>query len=159
MPKGSCTWKANSFSSPPANEVCEGYVFTPVCQSFYSQGGLSHCMLRYPLPTQGPEAGTPQEQTPLAQCMLGDTGNKRAVRILLECNIVFFEFCYCPIFSWILCEPIWKRCRCHFCFRANINECKPKIEIAFSWLFREFNVLLTLSGGKDNQICAFDFVF
>ena len=26
---------------PPANrEVCEGYVFTPVCQSFYSQGGL-----------------------------------------------------------------------------------------------------------------------
>ena len=24
---------------PPANEVCEGYVFTPVCQSFCSQGG------------------------------------------------------------------------------------------------------------------------
>ena len=23
----------------PANEVCEGYVFTPVCQSFCSQGG------------------------------------------------------------------------------------------------------------------------
>ena len=23
---------------PPANEVCEGYVFTPVCQSFCSQG-------------------------------------------------------------------------------------------------------------------------
>ena len=22
----------------PANEVCEGYVFTPVCQSFFSQG-------------------------------------------------------------------------------------------------------------------------
>ena len=40
-----------------------------------------------------PEADTPQEQTspgskhppPSAQCMLGDTGNKRAVRILLEC--------------------------------------------------------------------------
>ena len=24
---------------PPTNEVCEGYVFTPVCQSFCSQGG------------------------------------------------------------------------------------------------------------------------
>ena len=24
---------------PPSNEVCEGYVFTPVCQSFRSQGG------------------------------------------------------------------------------------------------------------------------
>ena len=25
---------------PSANEVCEGCVFTPVCQSFYSQGGV-----------------------------------------------------------------------------------------------------------------------
>ena len=25
----------------PANEVCEGYVFTPVCQSFCSPGGVS----------------------------------------------------------------------------------------------------------------------
>ena len=25
---------------PPANEVCEGYVFTPVCQSFCSPGGM-----------------------------------------------------------------------------------------------------------------------
>ena len=29
----------NSIFLPPANEVCEGYVFTPVCQSFCSQGG------------------------------------------------------------------------------------------------------------------------
>ena len=31
---------------PPVNEVCEGYVFTPVCQSFCSRGGgvcLSVC--------------------------------------------------------------------------------------------------------------------
>ena len=27
-----------------------------------------------------------------AQCMLGDTGNKRAVRILLECNLFHFIF-------------------------------------------------------------------
>ena len=29
---------------PPANEVCEGYVFTPVCQAFCSQGGGA-CMV------------------------------------------------------------------------------------------------------------------
>ena len=28
------------FLLPPANKGCEGYVFTPVCQSFCSQGGL-----------------------------------------------------------------------------------------------------------------------
>ena len=57
-------------------------------------------------PPQGLEAGTPspdqrqarsdQRQAPPpgadtphpVQCMLGDTGNKRAVRILLECNLV-----------------------------------------------------------------------
>ena len=32
-------------SLPPTNEVCEGYVFTPVCQSFCSQGwGMCGCM-------------------------------------------------------------------------------------------------------------------
>ena len=37
---------------PPANEVCKGYVFTPVCQSFCSQGGG--------VPGQvHPRAGTP----------------------------------------------------------------------------------------------------
>ena len=35
---------------------------------------------------------SPWEQTPPAQCMLGDTGNKRAVRILLECILVVTEF-------------------------------------------------------------------
>ena len=28
---------------PPANEVCECYVFTPVCQSFCSQRGMRGC--------------------------------------------------------------------------------------------------------------------
>ena len=37
---------------PPANEVCDGYVFTPVCQSFCSQGGLPHCMLGCTPPDQ-----------------------------------------------------------------------------------------------------------
>ena len=33
---------------PPANEVCEGSVFTPVCQSFCSQftgGGIPACIV------------------------------------------------------------------------------------------------------------------
>ena len=34
------SWKMiPTFFLPPANEVCEGYVFTPVCQSFCSWGG------------------------------------------------------------------------------------------------------------------------
>ena len=37
---------------------------------------------------------TPQEDTPLEQCMLGDTGNMRAVRILLECILVMSKFWY-----------------------------------------------------------------
>ena len=43
---------------PPTNEVCKGYVFTPVCQSFCSWGGgcLPQCMLGYT--PSGPEADT-----------------------------------------------------------------------------------------------------
>ena len=41
-------------------------------------------------PPAGPEAGTP----PPVQCMLGDAGNKRAVRILLECNLVLYRMFY-----------------------------------------------------------------
>ena len=107
------TWMARYL--PPANEV-----FTPVCQSFCSQGGgVSASLLarihlppdqrqvppqtrcRYPPPR--PEASTlpgtrgryppiPEAGTPPAQCMLGDTGNKRAVRILLECNLVVEKY-------------------------------------------------------------------
>ena len=33
----------------------------------------------------------PQDQVPPEQCMLGDTGNKRVVRILLECILVIFS--------------------------------------------------------------------
>ena len=35
----------------------------------------------------------PQEQAPPAQCMLGDTANNRAVRILLECILVNKNVC------------------------------------------------------------------
>ena len=107
---------------PPANEVCEGYVFTPVCQSFCSQGGVPGQVppwdqvsprpgtppgTRYtPLGTRytpsGPDTPPRTRYTPLGpgtprwdqvhplpkQCMLGDTGNKWAVSILLECILV-----------------------------------------------------------------------
>ena len=44
------------------------------------------------LPEQTPlEQTPPGADTPLTQCMLGDTGNKRAVRILLECILVIFR--------------------------------------------------------------------
>ena len=33
---------------PPTNEVCEGYVFTPVCQSFCSQEGAG-CISQHAL--------------------------------------------------------------------------------------------------------------
>ena len=94
---------------PPANEVCEGYVFTRVCHSAHKGECLPQCMLGC-TPPSGPEAGTPwdQRQTPLdqrqttppgpeagtsrEQCMLGDTGNKWAVRILLDCILVPTSF-------------------------------------------------------------------
>ena len=42
----------------------------------------------YPLPDQVP----PRDQVhPQKQCMLGDTGNKRVVRILLECILVLVK--------------------------------------------------------------------
>ena len=108
---------------PPANEVCEGYVFTPVCQSFCSQGGcLPQCMLGYtpldqrqtppmtrdrpPHRSRPPPSGTrgrpPWEQPPRDQRQMprpppsqwmGDTSNKRAVRILLECILVTLAHC------------------------------------------------------------------
>ena len=51
-------------------------------------GGLTQCMLGYHSPPQG--AGTPPSRHLPAQCMLGDTANKRAVCILLECSLVAF---------------------------------------------------------------------
>ena len=84
-----CNW--NGFLLPPANEVCDGYVFTRVCQSFCSWGGWgvsasvhdgthTHC----PLGSRHPPGGRPPQEAD----MLGDTGNKRAVRILLEYTLV-----------------------------------------------------------------------
>ena len=60
---------------PPATKLGQGNIFRSVCQEFCPQGG-------------GVWADPPPSRYPREQCMLGDTGNKRAVRILLECRLV-----------------------------------------------------------------------
>ena len=77
-------------------------IFTPVCHSVH-RGGVPQCMLGYhppPRPATPPGADIPpgtrhppwSRHTPQEQSMLGDTVNERAVRILLECNLVSDKF-------------------------------------------------------------------
>ena len=47
--------------------------------------------VQHPRPVT-PPACTPPGRSPREHCMLGDTGNKRVVRILLEYILVVFEF-------------------------------------------------------------------
>ena len=107
---------------PPANEVWSKVIFSVVCvkNSVHRGVCLSACWdttppwqgrtplaRRPPLarqippgkadpPWQGDSPGKgrpPWQGRPPAQCMLGDTVNKRAVCILLECNLVFGFVC------------------------------------------------------------------
>ena len=86
-----------------------------------------HAGIHPPLPL-GPEAGTPRTRHPPGadppdqrqappfppplppeQCMRGDTGNKQAVRILLECNLVVHIFCpnvKCNVALYVECCQI-----------------------------------------------------
>ena len=84
------------------------YKFSQACVILFTGGGvcLSACW-DTTHPADPPRADTPREQTPPwsrhppgadthlgadpppAQSMLGDTVNARALRILLECNLVF----------------------------------------------------------------------
>ena len=77
----------------------QGNIFSSVCQEFCPQGGSASVHAGIPPPCQGDppykadppplaRRPPPASQTPPAQCMLGDTVNKRAVCILLECNLV-----------------------------------------------------------------------
>ena len=72
----------------------------------------------YPPGRYTPWAGTPPGQvhplplgrdTPKEQCMFGDTGNKRVVRILLECILVFI--CVWSRDTYDKREIIWSRFR------------------------------------------------
>ena len=101
---------------PPIKKVCDGYVFTGVCpqgwglcpggQEFCPQGGSTsvhagiphHPGKAHPLARTPPLAMRPPltRRVPLAKRpMLRDTVNKRAVCILLECNLVVCIFFGC----------------------------------------------------------------
>ena len=75
----------DTINTARTDEVCEGYIFTPVCQSFCSQGGL--CV-------RG--GGCPGGLCPVWGFSVGGVsvretppyGNEQAVRILLECILV-----------------------------------------------------------------------
>ena len=98
---------------PPANEVGAKLCFYTF-PWFCSQGGLPQCILRYTprktppsmthTPTKTP--GRPPRKTPpchhCEQCMVGDTGNKQAVRILLKCILItLIYFVFSPTSVWI----------------------------------------------------------
>ena len=67
-------------------------VFLHVSVILSTGGGLPQCMLGYHPPGAGttppPEQIPPRSRHPPEQCMLGDTANRREVRILLECILV-----------------------------------------------------------------------
>ena len=75
---------------PPPTKLGQGYVFTGMCDSVHGGGVcLSACWDTTPQSRHPPGADTPpRSRHPPLQSMLGDTVNARAVRILLECNLV-----------------------------------------------------------------------
>ena len=100
---------------PPATKLGQGYVFTGVCDSVHRGGVcISACWdTTTPLGADPPRSRHPPgirhppgaDTSPPAQSMLGDTVNTRAVRILLECNLVPIAcnfqngFCFCSTLS------------------------------------------------------------
>ena len=89
---------------PPATKLGQGYVFTGVCHSV-NKGGRVPDQVPTPRTRSTPRTRytTPWDQVrPLAQSMLGDMVNARAVRILLECNLVSIAF----IFKYSCSKPV-----------------------------------------------------
>ena len=76
------------------NQVGGKVMFLHVSVILFIGGCLSHCMLGYIPP--GTRGSPPRSRLPPPQrSMLGDMGNKRAIRILLECNLA--TFCHCVV--------------------------------------------------------------
>ena len=72
--------------------------------------GQVHPQQVHPLGRYTPWAGTPPGPgTPPEQCMLGDTGNKQAVRILLECILV--GICFSFILNALMVYSHWPELR------------------------------------------------
>ena len=83
---------------PPATKLGQGYVFTGICHSVNRGEYLTRYtpwdQVHPPRTRYTPRPGTPPRTryTPPAQSMLADMVNARAVRILLECNLVLQDF-------------------------------------------------------------------
>ena len=105
-------------SLPPANEVCEGYVFTPVCHSVHR--GLvcpSACWYtppqtrgRHPPWSRPPRADTPCEQTTPPHMHAGSIFNKLGDHMgnLLRCDVVVLIPHYCCD-RWNACFEIARK--------------------------------------------------
>ena len=101
-------WRRQAIITARKRSLGQGNIFTPVCHSVHG-GGLPQCMMGYHPPTRHPPRpgtppgpGPPRTRHPPAQSMLGDTVNARAVRILLECNLVCHSLA--NFFRWKLRE-------------------------------------------------------
>ena len=98
-------YKQNKYTFlPPATKLRQGNVFTPVCQSFCSQGGLCLSMHHRPHDqgvslSGGSLSGGFLSRESLSKGSLSrgslsgrpPYGNKRALSILLECILVYEE--------------------------------------------------------------------
>ena len=101
------TWQVHPQAGTPSLAGTPSSRYT----SWQVPPGQVHTPGRYTHQQVHPLAGThtpPRAGTPLRElCMLGDTGNKRAVRILLECILVLC--CYAVIdFTDVQWSPNWQ---------------------------------------------------
>ena len=102
---------------PPAIKC---YVFTCVCDSVHRGSASVHAGIPYLPARQSPNKEIPLARRlpwkgdPPAQCMRGDTVNKQAVCILLECNSYFSMKWH---ISGHFLSLHWKfpLLQCHFC--------------------------------------------
>ena len=140
-----------------ANEVAKGNVFTPVCQSFCSLRGVSASV--YAGMHTDLEQTPPGADTPLAQYMLGDTGNKRAVRILLECILVVNRFLMNSYLIINGTHCLLFQCKGSFCIGAkakatNIQE-KENV-FAFDFIQCKLTLTKTSQGEKLHKCFAYE---
>ena len=94
---------------PPANEVWGKVIFSEACvkNSVQKRGGLPQCMLGYHTPqTRHPPLGADApHQTPPRSACWEIWSTRRAVYILLECNLVSFL----ALISWGKWKTIFEK--------------------------------------------------
>ena len=107
----------------PATKLGQGNIFSNMCQEFCSQWEY---LGRYPRPPPPPHRQVHPRQVHPAreQRMLGDTGNKRAVRVLLECILVFYCAHPGPCPGPIPVQSQWAIiCMCFSMLTNSIGDC------------------------------------